>query len=379
MTRHSAIRRTPRASGRWSRRVSCWLLVHCLVAFAATFGATVGLAGEASAEGTAEATITSPVQKGDTTEQSVCRSFRVREQDQIWLVSTRHLGCSLGGKYLPTYQIWLYEKGTWQPKTEADFFAADSADVVTSIYIHGNRLNANESSSFGLSFYFEFVGKLDQEPPVRFVIWSWPSDSIRGPLKDVQSKAARSDYESYYLACFLAKMKPELRVGLLGYSFGARIACGALHLTNGGSIFGNRIAAGERPQFRVALWAAAEHNYWWQPGQFHSAAPAAADAWFVTVNGCDSILGRYRFVDACGNPEAMGYSGIYGRNLLPPDVNARIEEVNVANIIGDSHDWRSYLYSLWIQNRTRDYILWHELGSSSVASSAKRPMASVAE
>src|SRR3954462_12454133 len=47
--------------------------------------------------------------------QQACPTFRVREQDQIWLVSTRHLGCSVG--IIPTFQIWRYEKGTWQPKT----------------------------------------------------------------------------------------------------------------------------------------------------------------------------------------------------------------------------------------------------------------------
>ena len=67
-------------------------------------------------------------------------------------------------------------------------------------------------------------------------------------------------------------------------------------------------------------------------------------------------------IDPCTCPVAVGYSGIYGRNLIPPDVNARVEEVNISNVIGATHDWRDYLYSLYIQNRTRDYILWHDLG-----------------
>jgi hypothetical protein len=267
----------------------------------------------------------------------------------------------MAGKNWPTFQIWLYERGTWQPRTEAEFFAADSAEIVTPLYVHGNRLTAGESSSYGLSFYFEFVGKLDDERPARFVIWSWPSDEIKGNLKDVRAKAARSDYDAYYLACFLARMKPEVHVGLLGYSFGARIASGALHLLNGGAICGQMVSAGVHPELRVALWAAAEHNYWYQPAQFHGRAPAAADAWFITINYCDPVLSHYRFLDKCSDPEAVGHSGIYGRNLLPPDVNARIEEVNVSNIVGGTHDWRAYLYSQWIQDRTREYILWHPL------------------
>jgi hypothetical protein len=312
------------------------------------------------------------------TSQQVCRTFRVRDQDQVWLISTRHLGCCMGGKNWPTYQIWLYEKGTWQPRTEAEFFAADSAEIVTPMYVHGNRLTAGEASSYGLSFYFEFVGKFDHEPPVRFVIWSWPSDEIKGQLKDVRAKADRSDYEAYYLACFLARMKPEVHVGLLGYSFGARIVSGALHLLNGGAICGQMVSAGDHPQFRVALWAAAEHNYWYQPGQFHGRAPAAADAWFITINCCDPVLARYRFLDKCSDADAVGYSGIYGRNLLPPDVNSRIEERNVTNIVGGTHDWRAYLYSQWIQDHTRDYILWHPLFGSGAEKQASAAMVGAA-
>jgi hypothetical protein len=293
--------------------------------------------------------------------QQTCPTFRVREQDQVWLVSTRHLGCWMGVQ--PTFQIWRYEKGIWQPKTEADFFAEDRADLVTPIYVHGNRLTASEASSYGLSFYFELVGKLDNEPPARFVIWSWPSDQIKGPLNDVRTKAARSDYEAYFLAWFLQRMKPEVRVGILGYSFGARILSGALHLLNGGAIFGYTVPAGERPQFRAAMWAAAEHNHWYLEGQFHSRALAAAEAWFITINYCDPVLARYDHIDKCGCPVAVGFAGIYGRNLLPADVNARIEEVNVTNIVGGNHDWRPYLYSLYIQDRTRDYLMWHELSA----------------
>ena len=65
---------------------------------------------------------------------------------------------------------------------------------------------------------------------------------------------------------------------------------------------------------------------------------AAAEAWFITINHCDPVLSRYRFLEECGDPVAVGYAGIYGRNLLPADVNERIEEVNVTNIVGGTHE-----------------------------------------
>ena len=46
---------------------------------------------------------------------------------------------------------------------------------------------------------------------------------------------------------------------------------------------------------------------------------------------------------------------------------ARIEEVNVANLIGQEHNMPPYLYALWIQNRTRKYVLWHPLAETKLA------------
>ncbi len=348
---------SPATTPRRQRRA---LLVGCACALVLGLGLPCGLkAADSAAQGEKQAA---------AGPQQACTTFRVREQDQIWLVSTRHLGCWTG--IIPTYQIWRYEKGTWQPKTEAEFFAEDSAELLTPLYVHGNRIDASLAASYGLSFYFELVGKLDFEPPARFVIWSWPADQIKGPLNDVRTKAARCDYEAYYLGCFLARMKPEVCCGVLGYSFGARIVSGAMHLVGGGAIFGQTVPPGPRPQFRAALWAAAEHNHWYLAGQFHSEALAAADAWYVTINYCDPVLARYEHIDKCSCPVAVGYAGIYGRNLLPAGVNARIEEVNVSNIVDGEHHWRPYLYSLYIQNRTRDYLMWHELSAGALKANA---------
>jgi hypothetical protein len=291
---------------------------------------------------------------------SVCRTFRVREQDQVWVVSTRHLGCTNFVKSLPPLQFCRYENGWWQPKSAADFLAEQPEDGVTSFYIHGNQISHGQACSDGLAVYFQLAGKFDDEPPVRFVIWSWPSDRIKGPLNDVRTKAARSDSEALYLARFLEELTPEAQVGLTGYSFGARIVSGALHELGSASLS----LSGEPSRFRVALWAAAEHNHWYLPGNYHQHALAAADAWFITINGCDPVLARYRFLEKCSDPCAVGYTGIYGRNLLPPDVNERVEEVNVSNIVGKTHDMEPYLYSLWIQSRTREYVLWHAVRSS---------------
>jgi hypothetical protein len=366
MMRHRAIWRTSRAPWPWAA-----LLVFFLASSARAADQperTVPPAASSPAEAERSPSNALLPSLGDLAEKqapaprpAVCQTFRVREQDQIWLVSTRHLGCPSGGKYGPTFQLWQYVKGLWQPRTAADFYASDSPDVVTPLYVHGNQIDSALAANYGLSFYFELVGKLDADPPVRFVIWSWPSDIVKGALRDVREKAARSDSDAYYLARFLAGIKPDVRVGVLGYSYGARIVSGAMHLLAGGPLLGQSLSPSQPPHFHVALWAAAEHDHWYLPGHFHSQALAAAEAWFVTINCCDPILSRYRLLDRRDDPVAVGHSGIYGRNLLAADVNARIEEVNVSNIVGGEHNWRPYLYSRYIQDRTRDYLLWHPL------------------
>ena len=330
------------SSPRLTRRWALFLLAATLAA--ASFSQVVG----------AETGSTKP-----DAASGECRVFRVRPQDQIWVVNTRWLGCPTLGD--PAWTVWKYDAQTprWLNSTAAEFYAADSPDVVTAMFVHGNRIDDSRALSEGLAVYFQLVGKFDQEPPVRFVIWSWPSEQIHGQLKDVRAKAARSDVEAYYLARFLAGIQPQVKVGVVGYSFGARIIAGGLHLLGGGQLLGWTVPAGERPQLRVAFWAAAEHDDWLLPGYHHGQALPMADHWFITYNCCDGVLARYRFLDRCGKPEALGYSGLAGRNLLPAELNQRIEEMNVSRIVGDSHELEPYLYCSPIIDRTRAVVLWH--------------------
>ncbi|MDX1944501.1 MAG: hypothetical protein SFU86_03770 [Pirellulaceae bacterium] len=300
----------------------------------------------------------SPVQ---TAKSADCPTFRVRPQDQIWVINTRWLGCSAGGAAEPNWAVWRYESGRWENSTTADFYATDSAEIVTAVYIHGNRVDDQNALDDGLAVYFQLVGKLDHEPPVRFVIWSWPSTQIKGQLNDVRVKADRADVEAYYLARFLAGISPEVRVGLLGFSYGARIIAGGLHGLGGGRVVGHTIDPGERAKMRVVFWAAAENSDWLLPGRTHGQALPMAEHWLNLINCCDPALAQYWRVDKCVGGTALGYAGLYGRNLLPADLSARFVEWNVTHLIGKQHSLYPYLYSLPIQNRTRQVVLWHEL------------------
>ena len=64
-----------------------------------------------------------------------CRS--VRPGDQIWLISTRCLGCP-ADNVEPAYEIVRYDDAGWQTATLQDFLAADNWKLPTDFYIHGN-------------------------------------------------------------------------------------------------------------------------------------------------------------------------------------------------------------------------------------------------
>jgi len=257
--------------------------------------------------------------------------------------------------------VWHYQAGRWQPSTLAAFYASDSAEQVTNSYIHGNRIEHGQALADGLSFYFQLIGRYSDSRPTRFVIWSWPSSQIKGVRKDVQVKAARTNVEGFFLAQFLAGMRPDVQVGLLGYSFGARIITGGMHLLGGGNLLGRVVPPGKRQPTNVVLWAAALHNYWLLPGRFHGNALPMAQHWLIYVNGCDPVLKHYHRLEKCGDPAALGYTGLAGLNSLPPGLRSRIEQLQVSHLIGGTHDVRPYVYSPVVGGRTRQYLLWHDL------------------
>ena len=75
---------------------------------------------------------------------------------------------------------------------------------------------------------------------IRFVIFSWPSSKVSGGLlNDVRVKAARTGPAGCQLAWLIDQMPAETPLSLVGFSFGARIITGGLHVLAGGSLGGS--------------------------------------------------------------------------------------------------------------------------------------------
>jgi hypothetical protein len=196
--------------------------------------------------------------------------------------------------------------------------------------------------------------------PLRFVIWSWPSDRVHGAVRDAQLKAARADGEGFYLACLLGRLPPETSVHLIGYSFGARTVTGSLHLLAGGVCCGNVLSRDSEEAFvhpRVSLLAAAMPNGWISPSGRHGLAWLATDQMLSFYNPKDPALKLYQFTESSGNSMALGRRGISLQCLGP--YRDRLQQYRVDQTIGCSHDLDRYLASPSIMSSVRKNALGH--------------------
>ena len=157
----------------------------------------------------------------------------------VWLVNTRCLPyprSRIGVSRQMRFQ--RYDGTRFVSATQDEFLATLDPHQVTCFLVHGNRMTSAEAQEYGLSFRRRVKRG---QCPFRFVIWSWPSERMVGPVRDARSKASRADAESYYLASVLATLPGDASVSLVGYSFGARAITGGLHLLGGGMVRGNRL------------------------------------------------------------------------------------------------------------------------------------------
>lgn len=326
-------------------------------------GGTVVAADANSATGPAQA----ETGEASTVKPATCATasaFHVRKQDTVWLISTRHLDCE-PCRFAP--QVFLYDNCRWVPSTLEAFYKSDVETVddpvsgakacrYTTAWVHGNRIDDAQAQGDGLRFYFELAGRIEKAPPVRHIIWSWPSTQQRGPIRDVRSKAARADVESVYLGTLLGGMHPKTQLRIVGYSYGGRIVTGAMHMLGNGTWMGHALPDGERPNARVCLWVAGEHCHWLLPGHAHGNALSAADNWLSLYNHCDEVLWRFPKLDPCDSSSALGFRGLANSQSLPEDLAMKWEEWSVNHLIGSEHNMRLYWNSQEIISRTRKHL-----------------------
>lgn len=297
-----------------------------------------------------------------------CQPFP-RPQDQIWLVGTRHLpsircgALATSGVHVHRYRA---TRG-WQVADTTTFYASDDPDVLTCVYVHAARVDDELVIPRGLAIYRKLVfGRTAAPPPVRMVIWRWPADKTRRPLKDFRRQAPRADTDACYLGRFLAGIDPDVKVSLIGFSMGPRIITGAMHLLGGGSLHGFALpTAAGKPCVRVraVLWAPAVHSQWLWPDWPHGKATVPLDQMLVLYNSLDPVLARYAVVERCASPTALGFTGVPSPERLGP-AQSRIATADLRCVLGKVHAFDRYIAAPYVIEHTRNWAFWKPVGNA---------------
>jgi hypothetical protein len=264
---------------------------------------------------------------------------------ELWIVSTRHLpgarcGCP-AREFQPRVEQYVCGAG-WLGSTLHDFLDGNDTNRVTAIFIHGNDTDPAEAEARGRQLYRQLLTSRCAVPPTRLVIWSWPSEQVLRHLRrDAQLKACRTNIEGYYLASFIDQLEPDAPLSLGGYSYGARVVTGGLHLLGGGVLDGRQLA--ERPHAKrkgasAVLLGAAMSNGWLLPGMPHDRALSQVERMVILFNPADFVLRCYPRLWGHGGPEALGATGMAVPARLGPD-GAKVTQFNVRPQLHCRHGW----------------------------------------
>jgi hypothetical protein len=279
------------------------------------------------------------------------------EADEILLFSTRSLGTACDSKRMSEelkcqrYEIGdndrpLWKACDWRTALQLDSPVRESASPMrTVIYVHGNRIEPGEDRRRGMMIYRSLVSRGKPNQPIRFVIWSWPSTTVPGLIKDMKIKAARTCPAGWQLAWFLDQLPEKTPLSLIGYSYGARVASGALHVLGGGRLGGKQLTERlhpGRPPIRVAMVAAAFDADWILPGKYHGRAVSQMEELILITNQRDPAMRLFHFSVDRGRIHALGKEGVSRPQALGRAAR-RIRPIDMTQEVGRSHLLVDYL------------------------------------
>ncbi len=271
--------------------------------------------------------------------------------DEILLINTRAMGTVCDSRVMENklqgerIEVDATGKRHWKSFDWHEILSDDSNPRPTVIYVHGNRIAHGQDRVRGLAIYRSLIAKGKPTRPLRFIIWSWPAAKIRGPIKDYQVKAARTRPAGWQLAWFLDRMPEETHLSIIGYSYGARVVSGAMHLLGGGKL--GRLQLDERihpdrPPVHVAFLAAAFDAHWIQPGSYHGRAMSQIDRMMLVTNRMDPAMRFYHLSNGRGRIHALGKDGVPRPSTLGSS-RKKIQRVDFTQIVGRSHSLSDYL------------------------------------
>ena len=269
--------------------------------------------------------------------------------DEILLISCRSIGsrCDSASMLKGLRCERQFRTGgratEWQSLTWAETLRDLNRPRPTIAYVHGNRIERGEDKSQGVRMYNILRGHQPAATPLRFVIWSWPAEQVGGPVQDYKIKGQRTRPAAWQLAWTIDQLPTDTPLSLVGYSYGARVVTGSLHLLAGGELDGLALTPRlhpDRPPMKVALLAAAVRADWLRPGGYHGRAVTAADDVLLVNNRRDPIMRLFHLTSEGNGANALGYAGVPG---LRGSLASHVHMIDVTSQVGRHHALAEYL------------------------------------
>jgi len=272
-------------------------------------------------------------------------------QSDVWEVSTRHLPgiCRLPAEADVAVRRFDAAGRCWE-RSDLPTLLDDPGRPLM-LFIHGNRYESEAAKSQGLLLARRSTACRPEGPPVRTVIFSWPSEQQGILLKDGRAKYRRAFSDGHYFAWLLARTGQERPVAIVSYSFGALITLQAME---------DLVAAEQSGRSDIGPWArrAGRTNVVFvapavrcdslSPHGAYRRALACLDRLTLITNSRDDALRFFPWLEPGSHADALGYVGM-PRRWLPAEVE--FTDTDAANIVGRSHGLQLYLASPLLTSR----------------------------
>jgi hypothetical protein len=298
-----------------------------------------------------------------------------RPQDEVWMISSRHLDDPCRG--VEALEYYRAVDGCWIPESVDGFLQAEANDQPrqTILMFHGHLTNFKFAQIRGWQAYQKIVAADPEAIPVRFVLWAWPSEFLyTGEIKRMTS-FRKADVHAFYLGQLLLRMRPEQPVHIIGYSYGSRIVVGALHLANGGQVDGKgieRCSECDIGPYLVTLIEPTIHADDFACGRHYDRAFPSIQHLVLIHNPRDPALKAFRACPYTGFGRVMGTVGIVRLNT--PEDWQRIEQYNAGSTVGPQHAMNDYFDSPWLLQKMRSNIYLGAQPSSSPTNNLTLPL-----
>ena len=261
----------------------------------------------------------------------------------------------------PTTKWYENGCGPGHLASSKQFIDSIDPDIPLIIYVHGNQIRRHEAIQAGRRI-FRTIKLSNPDAPFRLIVWSWPSAKTRNSIRrDAEIKSRRSDLYAYYMAQWIDRLPKNIRLTMVGHSFGARMIAGAMQLLAGGDFYGRSLSdlgrqTPEKPtrQYRVALIAAAIDSCWLAPQSVNGRVDNWAQRVLVTVNRKDRALRWYPLMSQRNRSGALGFVGPPCRAFSA--MKNTLEIINLSNSVGSTHNFNRYLCSCRLQRVLSEYV-----------------------